>query len=237
MRTLPRWLSDMSVSRDDPVKTIQQALSESAGMSLHAMIGALDTIVSENLWQGGRDFESFGDFAIAPPPAGLGVRSLRPLKLLRHALLAAGYFAQWTEILERAARAPGRPRKKLVNDEGFERFYTVPTAATARDRLLLALKRSYPQEFAAVCELACSPREAGIKTGLIKVGPSRYGGACNLSAAAALKERAQGNLLCDLFNAMSANAQCALIARALEPRLGFGLAERWRCEDTSSSGS
>ena len=101
------------------------------------------------------------EFAIALPPAGLGVRSVRPLKLLRHALLASGYFAQWTEILERAAREPGRPRKKLVNDEGFERFYTVPTAATARDRLLLALKRSYPEQFAAVCDSSALPARRG----------------------------------------------------------------------------
>ena len=45
--------------------------------------------------------------------------------------------------------------------------------------------------------------------------------------AARLKERAQGRLLCELFNVMSPNAQC-LIARALEPRLGFGLTQRWR---------
>jgi hypothetical protein len=49
--------------------------------------------------------------------------------------------------------------------------------------------------------------------------------------AAALKKRAQGNLLCELFEAMCADAQCAFIARVLEPRLGFGLAQRWRDGD------
>jgi hypothetical protein len=37
-------------------------------------------------------------------------------------------------------RIPGRPRKKLANDEGFERFYRVSTATTSRDRLLSALR-------------------------------------------------------------------------------------------------
>jgi hypothetical protein len=108
------------------------------------MVVALDQIVGESLWRNGRHFESFGDFAIALPPAGLGIRSVRPMKLLRHALLAGGYFAQWTDVLERTARERGRPRKKLANDEDFERFYTVPTASTARDRLLLpgTLRRS-----------------------------------------------------------------------------------------------
>ena len=81
-------------------------------MSLDTMIDALDAIVHEQLWQVGRPFESFAEFAIALPPAGLGVRSLPPLKLLRYALLANGYFAHWTELLERMAREPGRPRQK-----------------------------------------------------------------------------------------------------------------------------
>jgi hypothetical protein len=51
-----------------------------------------------------------------------------------------------------------------------------------------------------------------------------------VSGTAALTERAQGRLLCELFEAMRTNAQCTLIARAIEPRLGFGLAERWRSD-------
>jgi hypothetical protein len=75
----------------------------------------------------------------------LGVRSLRPLKLLRYALLAKGYFAPWAELVERVAREPSQPRKNHVNDEAFQRFYTVPTVTTARDRLLLALKGYHPE--------------------------------------------------------------------------------------------
>ena len=83
------------------------------------------------------------------PPSGWGVRSLRPLKFLRYGLMANGHFACWTDLLQRTMRMPGRPRNKFVDDEGFERFYTVPTATTSRDRLLLALKRGYPEHFAA----------------------------------------------------------------------------------------
>jgi hypothetical protein len=124
--------------------------------------------------------------------------------------------------------------KNLANDEDFERFYTVPTASTARDRLLLVLKRDHPEDFAAVCTLKVSPREAGIRAGLISAGSPRYGGACNIAAVAALKPRAQGRLLCELFQAMSADAQCALIARVLEPQLGFGLDQRWRDSDSQA---
>lgn len=225
MRKLPRLFG--RGSRDDPVKLVQHALSETASMSLSAMTDALDAIVEDNLWQEGRPFESFGEFAISLPPIGLGVRSVQPLKLLRHALLSRGYFAQWTEILEQTVRERGRPRKKLVNDEDFERFYCLPTASTARDRLLLALKRNHPKQFNEVCELKCSPREAGIRAGLISAAMPRYG-VCDFAAATTLKERAQGRLLCELFRAMRPNAQCTLIARELEPRLGFGLAQQWR---------
>ena len=76
-------------------------------------------------------------------------------------------------------RMPGRPRNKFVDDEGFERFYTEPTTTTSRDRLLLALKRGYPEHFAAVCELKCSPREAGIRAGIIKTRRFRCGGVCD----------------------------------------------------------
>ena len=223
-----RWLNALTGSQNDPVHVVQRALSEYSDMSLHTMIDALDDVVREQLWQVGRPFDSFAEFAIAPPPIGLGVRSLPPLKMLRYALLANGNFAHWTDLLERTAREPGRPRQKLVNDEGFARFYTIPTASTARDRLLLALKRNHPEHFAAVCRLECSPREAGIKAGLIRVGRLYYGGICDISAAGALREQAQARLLCELFKVMAPNAQCTFIAREIEPRLDAGLAQRWR---------
>jgi hypothetical protein len=222
-----RWFAS-STSRVDPVHVLQEALAESAHLSLHTMLDALEAIMQDQLWQVGRQFNCFAEFAIGLRPAGLGVRSVPPLKLLRYALLANNYFAPWTELLERVAREPGRPRKKLANDDSFGRFYTVPTATTARDRLLLALKRYHPEHFAAVCNLECSPREAGIRAGLVRVGGWYYGGVCDISAAAALKERAQARLLCELFKVMAPNAQCTFIAREIEPRLDAGLAQRWR---------
>ena len=180
--------------REDPVRVVQDALSEAVTMSLSSMAAALDAIVEGDLWQQGRPFESFGDFAVALPPGGLGVRSLEPLRLLRLALGSAGHLAQWTDVLERVARRRGRPRKKLVNDEDFEPFYTIPTAATARDRLLLALKHNYPEHFAAVCELKVSPRAAAIEAGLITAGYSRYGGACNIQLASCAQAQSHERL-------------------------------------------
>ena len=56
------------------------------------MTSALAAIIEGNLWQLDRQFKSFGDFAVTLPPDGLGVRSIEPLRLLRHALLNAGFF-------------------------------------------------------------------------------------------------------------------------------------------------
>ena len=221
-----RWFG--SSDTGDPVRLVQHTLADASNPRWEAMPDALDEILRQQLWREGRAFEGFAEFVTALPPAGLGVRSLRPLKLLRYALLSGGHFAAWTEVLERVVRQPGRPRKTLVMDEGFERFYSLSTAATSVDRLLLALKRHHADHFAAVCALECSPREAGLHAGLIRASRWYYGGVCNIEAAAALRERAQAKLLCELFKVIGPNAQCTFIAREIEPRLQAGLAQRWR---------
>src|SRR5262245_40157259 len=76
-----RWFSFGNGSRDDPVHIVQQALSGQVETTFHCMIDALDTIIREQLWRAATPFESFAEFAVALPPSGLGVRSLRPLKL------------------------------------------------------------------------------------------------------------------------------------------------------------
>lgn len=221
-----RWFG--SNNSNDPVRVVQYALADASNPRWDAVLDALDEIVQQQLWREGRPFEGFAEFVTALAPDGLGVRSLRPLKFLRYALLSGGHFAAWTEVLEYVVRHPGRPRKTLVKDEGFQRFYALSTAATSVDRLLLALKRHHPDHFAAVCALECSPREAGLRAGLIRAGGWSYGGVCDIQAAAALRERAQAKLMCELFKVMGPNAQCTFIAREIEPRLQAGLAQQWR---------
>ena len=116
---------------------VQRTLSEHTDVNLYSLIDALGAVVGEQLWRFGKEFESFADFAIALPPNRLCVRFLRSLKLLRYALLANGHFAHWTDLWSASRVCRAGPRKNLVQDDGFERFYTVPTATTSRDRLLL----------------------------------------------------------------------------------------------------
>ena len=61
---------------------------------------------------------------------------------------------------------------KMRVSSASTRYLLLPS----RDRLLLALKRGYPEHFAAVFELKCSPREAGIRAGIIKTRRFRCGG-------------------------------------------------------------
>jgi hypothetical protein len=217
-----------AAEHDDPIKIVQQALSERTESRFDAMLNAVQTIVSESRWSRGGRHDCFAAFAIAPPPDGLGLQSEAPAKFLRLALFHSGHVREWADVLHRIARPPGRPRTKFVNDEDFKRFFKVSTAANSIDRLLLQLMSNHRELFEAACRGECSVRQAGIRAGLIKDSCRRYGGSCDIEAAAMLSEKAQGGLLCSLFKKLSLTAQCTLIATVLEGRLGVGLAKQWR---------
>jgi hypothetical protein len=93
--------------------------------------------------------------------------------------------------------------------------------------MLLGLKR-HPEVLAELCRTKGSIREAAIKAGVIPAEKSRRYGVCDFAAAKALPQKAQGNLLCDLFNEVGMDAQCRFLASAVEPRLGLELPKRWR---------
>ena len=93
-----RWFG--SRDGEDPVTVVRHALVDAATPRWEAMLDALEQILQLQLWHEGRPFEDFAQFVTALPPTGLGVRSLRPLKLLRYALLSGGHIATWTEVLE-----------------------------------------------------------------------------------------------------------------------------------------
>jgi hypothetical protein len=155
-----------------PVTVLQRAMSQRDMTSMCALVDALDATVQQRLWADrrctrGSPFNSFSEFVVALSPAGLGVRSNKPLKLLRQLLLDAGYYAEWVELLERTMRVRGRPRTNLANGEDFPRFYQVPTSLTCQDRMLLCLKHNYTDTFTALCEAKGSIRQAAIKAGVI----------------------------------------------------------------------
>ena len=114
-----------------------------------------------------------------------------PFKASRLLRYCAGYCEVWSARQEELVRtldgfAAFHPyRRRGLWGEAEVRYSHSPRSTVNcflcgfRDRLLLALKRGYPEHFAAVCELKCSPREAGISAGIIKTRPFRCGGVCD----------------------------------------------------------
>src|SRR5262245_18822242 len=111
------WIRESA--RDEPVRIVQDAILGMSGARMDGFTTALAKILEVRLWerQAGKDgqvFTCFAEFVVAHRPAGLGIRSTPPLRLLRRTLLDGGYFAEWTELLKTVMRSPGRPRKTHV---------------------------------------------------------------------------------------------------------------------------
>jgi hypothetical protein len=112
----------------------------------------------------------------------------------------------------------------------------VKTATTSRDRLLLKLKREFPEWFRKVCENTLTPYAAAIEAGLVVAvqRDSLRFGVCNLGAIQKLADKAKGKLLRKVFRAAGLNAQCTLL-KSLELHLGPELAQRWRGAHSSTA--
>jgi hypothetical protein len=149
---------------------------------------------------------------------------------LRCHLVESGYFEEFTDYLDLVVRERGRPRRNLANSEDFHRFRQAPRSATALEAMLMTLKWAHPEFFARVCARELSPRQAAIMAGIVPSNKStnRTFGVLDFTAATCLNPAAQGKLLCRFFKVLPVDAQCALLSRVIEPRLGPGLATRWR---------
>ena len=126
------------------VAIVQQAVANPSSVGFETVSNAFHDIVARQLWHNsidatGKPFESFGAFAIAVSPHGLGIRSVPAARLARYSLFEKRLFAPWTEILDLIARKPGNPSNS-ANSADCERFYTVGRTRTCRDRI------SGPQE-------------------------------------------------------------------------------------------
>ena len=117
----------------EALRTLQQTLQNAGDAKALELVEALDALDAQKHWQ--KEFPSFGEFVFAHHPAGLGVRTLKAIKLLRRALLEGKYIAEWADVLEHTTRKQGRPKNKFVSDENSRPVYVVTTANTGIDRI------------------------------------------------------------------------------------------------------
>jgi hypothetical protein len=215
------------------IAIVRRAIKNQPSTDTSSLADALNDIVENRLWSEVRDamgmpFDSFASLALAPSPHGLNVANQAAARLVRQSLLDNKHYSEWTELIKVCRRKPGNTRNNANRERS--RFYTVGRSTTCVDRLLLTLEEKYPDIFARVCAGELSPRHAAIQAGIISAKPVKQVGFRDiLHSAKHMKPKAQVRLLQLLFDEMSLDAQCALIANSIEVGLGSpGLAKKWR---------
>ncbi|MEM8971978.1 MAG: hypothetical protein AAGD43_07955 [Pseudomonadota bacterium] len=94
-------VEQVSASGDTLVRFVQQALNFGEHQLFEQMPKALDQIIAHKLWRGReKKFKSFGEFALSPPPSGLGIHNDRTLALLKAAMDHRGeHVEEWSDVL------------------------------------------------------------------------------------------------------------------------------------------
>ena len=221
--------------RADPVAQAAQLLS-STDADLTDLDDLIDIIIKEKRWatraqQGGKACASFVELTLAPMPAGLGISTAKRMRPVRASFLALGYYLEWVNLLKGIIRRRGRPPKYAANDIIFRRFWPAPRSHGSIDYVLLSLERDHPEDFKAVCDGKEDYRNTAKRLGLSVPSTSkRPWGVSDIKAVSLLSPRAQGDLMCKLCEVVGVDAHCAMFSRVFEPRLGPGLAQRWRQE-------
>ena len=219
-----------------PVVTVQQALADPSATGSVPLIEALDIVIRQELWReaisaNGTPFESFGEFATAGFPQGLGVTSPSAATLVRCALFERCHYGPWTEVLGLIVRKSGRP--KTPTNSSNSRFYTISRAATSSDRLLLELKNQAPKQFQRVCAGELTPYRAAVIAGFVAPPKSErklHFGVCDIEGLKRLKPKVQYRLVRMIFRVAHLDAQCQFLANelaTLDPQLGPRWRERW----------
>ena len=100
---------------NDSIAVAQIILAGNAAAAGSSLLYAVDDVVRQERWRtrrstAGIPFSSFGEFARAPQPSGLGVADFPTFRLLRFALIENRHYGPLAELIELSAREPGRSR-------------------------------------------------------------------------------------------------------------------------------
>jgi hypothetical protein len=92
---------------DTLVRFMQQALNFGEHQLFDQMPRALDQVIERGLWkERDKRFATFGEFALAPPPSGLGVHNDRTLALLKAAMDHKDkHIEEWSDVLVEVEKA------------------------------------------------------------------------------------------------------------------------------------
>lgn len=116
-------IETVSASGDTLVRFVQQALNFGEHQLFDQMPRALDQVIERGLWKK-RDklFTTFGEFALSPPPSGLGVHNDRTLALLKAALDYKGkHVEEWSDVLVEVEKAiKVRQIEHISSDDKFK---------------------------------------------------------------------------------------------------------------------
>ena len=222
----------------DPVTRLQEVLRNNIRLTRQAD-AAMRRVVTEKAWlrrqaSDGAPFQSFAALLVADRPFGLGVRDADTLRFFLVWLKDARRYDLYAETLRVVRRKPGNAKAQTIAvSDGFERFYTPSRSSSSLDQILPRLERDHPVVFADVCANKITPHEAAVAVGLIKPPRRKLRfGVCDFDAIDQLSIKARAKFLCDVFDRLDVDTQCALISRRLEVVLGSGLAQQWRTHST-----
>ena len=227
----------------DPIALAQELIAAETG-DADRLADLVAAICAHGLWKerrrrDGTSFQSLAQFVVTSAPHGLGVRTEVALQKLRIALLTKGLLREWVEVMEGAIRPRGRPKTNIANSEDSPPVFTRSRSTTALDRILPRLMHERPDLFQQVGAGRLTVHQAGIQGGIIRppIKDKRLRfGVVDWAGLAHVKAAARVRLLCEVFDELGLEAQCALLARRLEGVIGIGLAQQWRDHIATSTG-
>src|SRR5262245_55775656 len=129
----------VGASGDTIVRFVQQALNFGEHQLFDQMPRALDQVIERGLWrEPDKSFATFGEFALAPPPSGLGVHNDRTLALLKAAMDHKDkHIEEWSDVLLEVEKAIKiRQIEHVSSDSSFK-----PRHRKSIDGTLLSLRK------------------------------------------------------------------------------------------------
>jgi hypothetical protein len=167
-------LESVGAGGDTLVRFVQQALNFGEHQLFDQMPRALDQIIERGLWKDrDRRFTTFGEFALAPPPSGLGVHNDRTLALLKAAMEHKDkHIEEWSDVLVEVEKAVKvRQIEHMPTDADVRRFRSPGKQSIDGTLLTLRKERGSTTTFKRIKTGKVTVREIARERGVLPQGP------------------------------------------------------------------